>query len=243
MLIWRHRPGAAHLRKTIGSFAVIATLAAGAGTMGLGLNERQAHARTACSAASKAPDISVRIRPGTVVVDNARGQDGLKRIQGQAARRARGWSPVGLTSTELGFSMNVRINAVPAGRGTYCGYLDTVNASFGYDKLTVYVARKYRPGSCHHASIMEHEKTHVLVFRRVLDQYAPRLERRLTTAAYRLPPIVAASANQVASQIKDRLRREVQPLFREMNRELDRANAKLDTPENYKQEQARCDGW
>jgi hypothetical protein len=28
-----------------------------------------------------------------------------------------------------------------------------------------------------------------------------------------------------------------------MNRELDRANAKLDTPANYKLEQARCDDW
>ena len=139
--------------------------------------------------------------------------------------------------------MNVRINALPMARGRFCGYLETVNATVGYDQLTVYVARKYRPGSCQYASIMEHEKTHVLVFRRLLDQYAPRIERRLTTAAHRMPPVDAASPKDAARRLKDKLRREVQPLFRELNRELDRANARLDTPQNYKNEQARCADW
>lgn len=234
--------------RSITVLAPAAAIGAGlvlAGLVLVGLVPDEAMARTVCPAATQAPNVSVRIRPGKVVVNNARGQDGLKRLQGQASslKRARGWNPVGLTSTELGFSMNVRINAVPTGRGEYCGYIETVNASFGYERLVVYVARKYRPGSCHYASIMEHEKTHVLVFRRLLDQYAPRLDRRLTTAAHRMPPVVVANPKLAATRLKDKLRREVQPLFREMNRELDRANATLDTAANYKREQARCADW
>jgi len=205
----------------------------------------KASARTVCPPPQAAPTVSLRVRPGKVVVSNTRSQGGLKRLQGHSAtlRRANGWSPVGLTTTELGFSMNVRINALPAERGRYCGYLETVNATVGYDELTVYVARKYRPGSCQYTSIMQHEETHVLVFRRMLNQYAPRVERRLTTAAQRLRPIVATSPKEAARRLKDKLRREVQPLFRELNRELDKANARLDTPQNYKAEQARCSNW
>lgn len=233
------------MRQSIRSLTLTACVAAAASALAVGSASIPAAASTACPAASQVPSVSVRVRPGTVTVNNGHSQDGLKRLQGQASslRSAQGWRPVGLTSTELGFSMNVRVNAVPAERGVYCGFIDSVDASFGYDQLTVFIARQYRPGSCHYASIMEHEKTHVLVFRRVLDEYAPRLERRLTTAAHRMPPIVAAGAQQAATQIKDRLRREVQPLFREMNRELDRANAQLDTPANYKLEQARCNDW
>jgi hypothetical protein len=245
MVILAEQMRGLQLRQTIRSLTLAACVAAVAGALAVGSASMPALARTACPAASQVPSVSVRVRPGSVVVNNGHSQDGLKRLQGQASnlRSAQGWLPVGLTSTELGFSMNVRVNAVPAERGVYCGFIDSVDASFGYDQLTVFIARQYRPGSCHYASIIEHEKTHVLVFRRLLDEYAPRLERRLTKAAHRMPPIVAADAHQAATHIKDRLRREVQPLFREMNRKLDRANASLDTPANYKLEQARCNGW
>jgi hypothetical protein len=35
----------------------------------------------------------------------------------------------------------------------------------------------------------------------------------------------------------------VDPLFKDMNRTLDRENAKLDTPTRYRAEQARCSNW
>lgn len=204
-----------------------------------------AAARSSCPAGTPAPSVSVRIQPGKVIVNNRYGQRNLKRLHGQGSklRGKSGWNPVGLTSTELGFSMKVRINALPLANGRYCGYLDTVNASFGYDQLTVYIDSKYRPGSCQHASIMEHEKLHVLVFRRTLEKYAPRVERRLARASARMQPVVASNAKQAATRLKNKLRNEIQPLFREMNRQLNRSNAKLDTPENYKREQKRCAEW
>jgi len=203
------------------------------------------HAKTVCPAADANPIVTVRIQPGKVTLNNARSQNGLLQLHRNKSnmKRAMGWNPVGLTSTELGFSMKVRINAKPVRRGKYCGFLDSVNASIGYEQLIVYVARKYRPGSCHYASIMEHEKLHVLVFRRALQRYAPRIEHRLKRVAATLRPVVTKTPEAAATRLKNKLRQEVQPLFKEMNRELNRTNAKLDTAENYKREQARCSNW
>jgi hypothetical protein len=205
----------------------------------------QTHAKTVCPPIDASPTVTVRIQPGKVTLNNARSQNGLLQLHRREMKmkRAMGWNPVGLTSTELGFSMKVRINAKPIRQGKYCGFLDSVNASIGYSQLTVYVARNYRPGSCHYASIMEHEKLHVLVFRRALQRYAPRIEHRLKRVAAGLRPVVTSTPERAATHLKNKLRQEVRPLFREMNRELNRNNAKLDTPENYKREQARCSNW
>ena len=204
-----------------------------------------AAAQNTCPPPSSTPSVSLRVKPGTVVVNNGHSRQGLQsqRASQAAPRLAKGWAPVGLTATETEFSMNLRVNAIPDGRGRYCGYLDTVNATVGYDRLTVYIARRYRPGSCQYNSIMEHEKLHVLVFRRALERYAPRLERRLETLAARQRPILAASPKQVAALYKERLFRDIQPLIKEMHRQQDSSNAKLDTPANYKREQTRCAEW
>jgi hypothetical protein len=205
----------------------------------------QAMAKIVCPPAAQAPSVTVRIKPGGVVINNRQSHKGLRRLHNgrSTTKSAMGWNPVGLTSTELGFQMKVRVSAVPSQRNRYCGYLDSVDATVGYEKLTVYVARKYRPGSCQYGSIMDHEKLHVMVFRRILDRYAPRLERRITSAAARLRPVVTGNAKQAASRLKNKLKQEIQPLFREMNQQLNRDNAKLDTPQNYKREQARCENW
>ena len=113
----------------------------------------------------------------------------------------------------------------------------------GYDKLKVYIARKYRPGSCNYRSILDHENRHVSVFRDTLVKYAPRVERRLKRVATRLGPIIARSVDQTAKILQKKLQRELKPLFREMDREMDFRNAKLDTPQNYQKEQARCSQW
>jgi hypothetical protein len=85
--------------------------------------------------------------------------------------------------------------------------------------------------------------THVAVFQQALDEFFPRLQHRLERAAGQLQPIQSASPDLAASYLRQRLGASVQSLFLEMNRTLDRNNARLDTPERYKQEQALCKDW
>ena len=163
--------------------------------------------------------------------------------QNKKIRGGLDWQPVGLTQTELEFRMRVEVNAAPAGGKRFCGSLDRVEAFLGYGDLYVYIARKYRRRSCHYESILEHENLHVSIFRDTLEHYAPRVEKRLRQTAERLTPVLVGSAQQAANQLQEAMQRRMRPLFREMNATLDRANAAIDTPENYKREQAHCKNW
>ena len=193
-------------------------------------------------------NVAVRIDrlDGQVVLNNERSRDGLRQMQSQSGRAnafGSAWTPVGLTLTELTYKMRLKLEALPLSNGRYCARLTHVDAELGYDKLKVYIAQKFRPGSCAYSSINDHEMTHVAVFRQALDDYFPRLQRSLERAASQLQPVLASSPDQAAIYLRKRLNATVQSLFLEMNRVLDRNNALLDTPERYRLEQARCKDW
>ncbi|MDP4795521.1 MAG: hypothetical protein NWR87_01285 [Rhodospirillales bacterium] len=191
-------------------------------------------------------DVRIDRLDGQVVLNNERSRDSLSRMQSQSGRAnalGSAWTPVGLTLTELTYKMRLKLEALPLSNGRYCARLTNLDAELGYDKLKVYIARKFRPGSCAYSSINEHEMTHVAVFRQALDDYFPRLQRSLDRAARELQPVLASSPDQAGIYLRKRLNATVQSLFLEMNRVLDRNNALLDTPERYRLEQARCKDW
>ena len=193
-------------------------------------------------------DVQVTIQrlDGQITVNNARTRDGLRRMQqrsGRANAFGSAWTPVGLTLTDLQYRMRLQVEAVPVSGGTYCARVTAVDADLGYDKLRVYIARRFRPGTCAYKSINAHEMTHVAVFRQALDRFYPRLQHRLQPAAQVLAPIRSSSPDAAAAYLRQRLSATIEPLFLEMNRELDRNNARLDTPDRYRQEQALCADW
>ncbi|WNJ98754.1 hypothetical protein L2D14_12855 [Thalassospiraceae bacterium LMO-JJ14] len=179
-------------------------------------------------------------------MNNERTRDSLRRMQRQSGRaKAFGpaWTPVGLTLTELQYQLRLKIEAYPISGNVHCARLTDVDAELGYNKFKVYIARKFRPGTCAHRSIRAHEMTHVAVFRQALDQFYPRLQRRLQRAVHEIDTIRTSSPDNAATYLRKRLSATIQPLFLEMNRELDRNNARLDTPERYRHEQALCPEW
>lgn len=183
---------------------------------------------------------------GSVFYDNGRTRADLAQMHkrsGRASAFGSAWTPVGLTLTDLKYRMQVKVEAIHLGRGDYCARLTGVDANFGYARFSVFVAKRFPPGSCPYESITEHERRHVAVFRQTLDTYFPRMKHRLERAAYALTPVHAASPDAAADLLQTRLRASVDPLFHEMNRTLDRNNAKLDTPEQYMHEQKRCPHW
>ena len=204
------------------------------------------HAQSACTTFGQSPDVTLRIEPGKITLNNRYSRSQIKTLSGRgpsSVKLGSRWQPIGLTLTEQQFSMRVKVDAKRIGSDRFCGQLSRVDARLGYDKLKVYIARKYRPGSCNYRSILDHENRHVSVFRNTLVKYAPRVERRLKRFAASLGPVVATSADQAAKILQQKLQRELKPLIREMDREMDFRNAKLDSPQNYRREQARCSQW
>ncbi len=198
-----------------------------------------------CPIADVSPRVSLQINSGRIVYNTRKDRRQLGRLQGQRGgpSRKRGWHPIGLTLTELKFRMKISVSAVARTGSGYCASVSKVEAELGYGDITVYVDKRYRKGSCQYRSVIEHENEHVAIFRSTLDRYAPRVEDRLTRAAENLKPVAANTPNRAAERLQNALQRQMKPLFKEMNKVLDRKNNNIDTPANYKREQARCSNW
>jgi len=199
----------------------------------------------ACPPTEAAPLVSLSTLPGQVYYDGGHSSGELDRLQGRtgSADRRHGWHPIGLTLTELQFRMQIRVNTLARADNSHCAAIAAVDATLGYDKVTIYVDRRYPPGSCQHQSVLDHEHMHLAVFRDTLAIYAPKVEQRLSEAAQRLKPVTARTAEQAAAKLQKALQREMEPLFNEMNRRLDTDNARLDGKDNYLREQSRCSKW
>ncbi len=189
--------------------------------------------------------VSLGRREGAVSFNNTQSRDALTRLQSGAQRGPAmiTWASVGLTRTELKYQLRVEIEAYQMRNGRYCARLRAVQADLGYDGFDVFVARRYRPGTCPYKVIVEHELTHVSVFREALDEFYPRMLHRLERIANAQTPFVSSSPNRAATTMQSRLRGTIDPLYREMNRALDRRNARLDTRARYEQERRRCNNW
>ena len=192
------------------------------------------------------PSLSFQRLEGKVQYNNNRTQNSLKRMQqksGQSTAFGNTWIPVGLTVTEIRYQLDIKIEAYQLPNGNVCARLSSAKAKIGYDKIDVFVARRFHPGTCAYQSIIDHENTHVAVFRQALDDYYPRIQRRLARATETLQPIIYRTSSESADYLRRRLSAAIKPLYDEMSRTLKRNNARLDTPERYRSEQARCKDW
>jgi len=204
-----------------------------------------AAARVSCPLPDTRAETALKINLGRVKLVHRHKRKQLALLQ-QKRKRFRGgsdWQPVGLTQTDLEFRMKIHVNAVSVGAKRYCGSLDRVEVFLGYKDMIVYIAQKYSPNSCHYQSILKHENLHVAIFRETLEDFAPRVKNRLRQAAGRLTPVLASTARQAVNQLKAPMQREMKAMLLEINATLDRANAAIDTPENYNREQANCKNW
>jgi len=202
-------------------------------------------AASRCPPPDTDPEISLEVTTGQVVYDNSRNRKQLSRLQsqGKISSSRRGWKPIGLTMTELQYRMNISVNTLSQPDGGVCGVVTGVKASLGFGKITIYVDKRYRRGSCQYNSVLEHEKEHVDIFRDTLVQFASQVEDKLFQTAAQLKPVFAKTPNRAAKRLQNTLQRRVEPVFKQLNRALDRKNDSIDTPTNYKREQKRCDKW
>lgn len=222
--------------------AILVAGAAGAGGL---LAPGPAAAAVACPKAETLPRVSLKTLVGRVTYDTRKSREQLARLQGRkgAQSRKRGWYPIGLTLTELQFRMDISINTLSRKAKRHCATIAGVKAELGYDEITIYVAKRYHRGSCQYLSVLEHENEHLAIFRNTLARYGPKVERRLVQAASQLKPMAGRSSNQAAAKIQKALQRQIEPLFKEMNKVMDRENDRIDMTENYHREQARCSKW
>lgn len=165
-----------------------------------------------------------------------------RRRGGAAAAPGPEWHPVGLMGRDLKWEFRAQVQGERRGN-RYCVGLKHAEMTIGYDRIDVYVDRRYRPGSCQYQVILEHENQHVSNFRNILGTYLPVIRRRLADEAAAAPAISAGTMSAGARHFVNLLRDRLTPLIEQMQAEMAAADARLDTADSYRATQARCDGW
>jgi hypothetical protein len=153
----------------------------------------------------------------------------------------------GVTLAEHEFKMDYQIGGLEHAHGDgYCVWVDSVDVSFSYAMMNVYVSSQYPEGSCPYRVVLNHENQHVAIDQRVLAKYRTLMERALKRSKSiptKRHPLSVVSMNNGKAVIADRLNRIVNPILAAYQREIVRENGKIDTPRNYRKTQALCNNW
>ncbi|MBC7952994.1 MAG: hypothetical protein H7Z12_14400 [Rhodospirillaceae bacterium] len=150
----------------------------------------------------------------------------------------------GLTQTRTAFSVRPSLNFFRLSDGKICAQVTEVEASWRATQLHVDIAREYRVGTCPYREVWEHESQHVQIAK---DQFAiaeQKLRSRLAVQAGAMRPfIISGTPEQAAREVAARMMAAMQPVLDAYRVDSERANAAIDTQENYRRVTARCADW
>ncbi|MBW7849285.1 MAG: hypothetical protein H3C38_02170 [Rhodospirillales bacterium] len=204
-------------------------------------------ARAVAAECPKPPRHSVSVRVTTAVArteyryDLSTSEIGRLARQEEALSHNRG-TMLGLTRSGFDLQLSTTHSVVRTGGGA-CLWIGTIEAKLKIPAMTVYVSSNYKPGSCEHRAILEHENSHVERTTALLRPYARRLDRELNAVVARLNPVVGRDARRAEKEMMEALQARVDEVMAGLERERARVNDQLDTEESYRRTAARCRSW
>lgn len=167
---------------------------------------------------------------------------GLPKIERSSERPPQGSILLGLTKIADQLRAAYTTVMIPRPGGQYCVWLTKIDATLGNQVMDVYVAEEYEPGTCEYTVILNHENTHVRFNLETLRDWLPTVRASLTEAAERKFPAVFPG-KPTSDALTDYLLENVRSVFELMNQDMAKRNATIDTPENYRRENAKCHHW
>lgn len=129
--------------------------------------------------------------------------------------------------------------------GRICYWLESVNVDLLYKSIEVFVAREYRKGSCEYKAILRHEEEHVDIAHDNLERYKPKIRAALTSLLLPTPqrPVELASLGGGEEPFDALFKKVLEPVYKDMQADLMRVQASIDTPASYALVRAHCSNW
>ena len=149
---------------------------------------------------------------------------------------------LGVTYVETVLGLQAATRIKPEGRG-FCVYLDKVSADFGWERMEVYVAAEYKPGSCEYRMILDHENQHVAINRGALKDSAPRVRAALEAILRDQGPLYVTNPNGSADRALTAIHSRMTSALDGFQRVMAEGNAVIDTDSNYEAVSQMCEGW
>jgi hypothetical protein len=147
----------------------------------------------------------------------------------------------GLTKIDITGEAHYSLRQARRGGGPACTALAGIDARFSDQNVTIYVDRRYAPGTCERRAIMDHEDRHVAIGAGTLGSWQPRIQDELGRL------MRAWAGRWLDASAQKRLDREIDAKVRSLvgriQADAAKANAAIDTPASYREVTQRCANW
>lgn len=203
----------------------------------------EARQARSCPGGDTKIDVTLTTDRGGVQVSNRKTLSDLRRMVTGSRHGGPLGRVLGLTRMSLDFRMQANTKVFTRDRRNYCVSLSKVKAHLGFKDFEVYVARRYKPGTCAYRVTKAHEMTHVSLYRRELGDAVGPFKTALAEAAARIPVIWSRDPQAATGKMLRDLDRAIQPVLKRMNREMEISNGRIDTKEAYAREHRKCRDW
>ena len=146
------------------------------------------------------------------------------------------WPEAGFVNVKPFGTFSPQINSAYNSK-YFCVYLESVDATVGFEDFEITIDEKYEKGSCEYNAVLEHENQHIKDSKKALDKVFPEIEDALKNVADSIMPIYVEdvdalpyAVDQIMEQINnDKRLKELVDEFKEQ--ESRDAHALDDTPD------------
>jgi hypothetical protein len=188
------------------------------------------------------PEINIHVPDPKIVYHHDVDLFGLPKLEHYSERPPSGSVLLGLTQIADAFTAQSSFTLYPLASGKFCVAVRRIDAVLGNPVMNVYVADEYPPDSCEYNVILAHENTHVRFNLETLRDWLPTVKAALTEAAkHKFPAVFPHKPD--GHEMEQYLLSNMQATFTLMGEDMARRNATIDTPENYRRENAKCHNW
>jgi hypothetical protein len=149
---------------------------------------------------------------------------------------------LGLAHVELRYQLNIGTSVQKIGN-RYCVALESISIAFGRKNSEIYVANKYRPGTCEFKAVLRHEQEHMEINDRIQKKYEAKLREYLVNKVKSIQPYYTTSPKNAPKQLASRFTGETDRLIKQFSSERERENDKIDTPQSYRKVRSQCAKW
>lgn len=161
----------------------------------------------------------------------------------------------GLTKTNFYKKLEVNLKIIAKGDEACIGLKD-LNLDMGFDKIDVYIDKKYKPGDCPFEITKQHENEHVNIHKSILKKHSYKIKNRVNEIIQYLDPMklnrlpdeeLRVKAKEYTEYVNQFISNdhEILKIEADMNWESKSKNEALDSDDSYKRTQRMCpaDTW
>jgi hypothetical protein len=152
---------------------------------------------------------------------------------------------LGLGGGEIGTKFEAAFKYSTTPDGSVCVALDKVKATF-YAYPRMYIAANYKKSSCEYDAIVTHEKRHIRALEDFFYENQERFQIHLGRIAKTIPlygPVASQDVPGVKQELMNHVMGEYTQYYNQQVASLQREQRKIDSPNEYRGVEAKCDNW